>query len=91
MVEDAENDSKQHLPDAKNNGHLHLVGVLEEKLVLSHIPNLKYFEKGGRKEDNYVVIACLLKFIVFFSTLLHLATQHTYSTPFLNLFSPMST
>ena len=41
VIEDAENDTKHHLPYPQNDRHLHLVGVGEEQLVLSHIPDLQ--------------------------------------------------
>ena len=40
MVEDAENDSKQHLDNSQDDRHLHLVGVGVQQLVVSHIPDL---------------------------------------------------
>ena len=40
MVKDAEDDSKQHLEYPQNDGHLHLVRVGVQQLVLSNIPNL---------------------------------------------------
>lgn len=40
MVEDAENDPKEHLSDTEDDGHLHLVGVGVEQFVLCHLPYL---------------------------------------------------
>ena len=40
MVEDAENDPKEHLSDTEDDGHLHLVGVGIEQFVLCHLPYL---------------------------------------------------
>ena len=40
VIEDAENDPKEHLSDTEDDSHLHLVGVRVEELVLRHLPYL---------------------------------------------------
>ena len=40
MIEDRQNDTKEHLAYAKDDSRLHLVGVSEDKLVVSNIPDL---------------------------------------------------
>ena len=40
MVEDGQDDTKQHLEDAKDDGHFHLVRVGKDKLVVRYIPDL---------------------------------------------------
>ena len=45
MVENAQDDSKQHLHYSQYDGRLHLVGIGVHKLVLSNIPDLQYM--GG--------------------------------------------
>ena len=40
VVEDAENDPKEHLSDTEDDGHFHLVGVGVQQLVLRHLPYL---------------------------------------------------
>ena len=40
VVEDTQNDTEQHLSYAQDDGHLHLVGVGEDQLVLCILPNL---------------------------------------------------
>ena len=50
MVEDGEDDTKQHLSDAKDDGHLHLVGVGEDKFVVSYTPDL--IKEGKRSQGQ---------------------------------------
>ena len=40
MVKDRQYDTKEHLAYAKDDRHLHLVGVGKEKLVISNTPDL---------------------------------------------------
>lgn len=40
MVEKAQTDSKHHVNDTKDNGHLHLKGVEEGQFISSDVPNL---------------------------------------------------
>lgn len=40
MVEKAQTDSKHHVDDTKDNGHLHLKGVEEGQFISSDVPNL---------------------------------------------------
>ena len=47
MIEEAQNDTKQHLSYAKDDGHLHLVGVGKDQLVFCILPNLS----GGGGES----------------------------------------
>ena len=44
MVKDGEDDTKEHLTYAKDDCHLHLVGVGKDKLIVSNTPDLK--DKG---------------------------------------------
>ncbi len=39
VIENLQTDSKQHLHDTQSNGHLHLVRVGEDQLVLGHVPD----------------------------------------------------
>ncbi len=39
VIEDLQTDSKQHLHDSQSDGHLHLVRVGEDQLVLGHVPD----------------------------------------------------
>ena len=39
VIENLQTDSKQHLHDTQKNGHLHLVRVDEDQLILGHIPD----------------------------------------------------
>lgn len=41
IIEDRETDSKCHVDDSNNDGHLHLIGVKERQVVISHSPDLK--------------------------------------------------
>ena len=41
VVEETEHNSKEHVYDADDHRHLHLVRVEELKLVLGHLPNLR--------------------------------------------------
>ena len=50
MVEDRENDTKEHLGYAKDDCRLHLVGVGEDKLVVSNTPDLT--EQGSSSKSN---------------------------------------
>jgi len=49
VVENAEDDSKQHLPNTQYDGHLHLVGVLKQQLVLGHIPHLTRHKEAATR------------------------------------------
>ena len=40
VVEDGEYHTKQHLDNSKDDGHLHLVGVGVDELVVSNTPDL---------------------------------------------------
>ena len=40
MVEDGQDDTKQHLEDAKDDGHLHLVRIGKGQFVVSYTPDL---------------------------------------------------
>lgn len=41
VVEETESDSKQHVDDSQDNGHLHLEGVQECQLVGRNVPYLR--------------------------------------------------
>lgn len=45
VVEYSQNDTKGHLKDTKCNGHLHLVRISEEQLILCNLPNLRERER----------------------------------------------
>ena len=47
VIEDGENDTKQHLYYAQDDSHLHLVGIGEDQLVVSNTPNL---------EEEFIII-----------------------------------
>ena len=47
MIENLQTDSKQHLHDTQNNGHLHLVRVGEDQLVLGHVPDRVQSKRVG--------------------------------------------
>ena len=40
MVKDGEDDTKEHLAYAEDDSQLHLVGVSEDKLIISNTPDL---------------------------------------------------
>lgn len=40
MIEEAESNSKQHMDDSQNDGHLHLEGVEKRQLVARNVPDL---------------------------------------------------
>lgn len=40
MIKKAESDSKEHLSNAQDYRHLHLIGVQEGQLVGGHVPDL---------------------------------------------------
>ena len=63
MIEDLETNSKQHLHDTQDDGHLHLVRVGEHKLVVSNVPNL-------RSKCNIIIISI---------SLLTACTTHTHT------------
>lgn len=48
MVEKAQADSKHHVDNAKDNGHLHLKGVEEGQFIGSNVPNLSQPKKTKR-------------------------------------------
>lgn len=41
VVEETENNSKQHVDDSQDDRHLHLKGVQESQLVGGNVPNLR--------------------------------------------------
>lgn len=50
MVEDTETDTKEHVDDSQDDGHLHLERVQESQLVDGDVPNLE--EKWKTKAGN---------------------------------------
>ena len=54
MIEEAQNDTKQHLSYAQDDGHLHLVGVGKDQLVFCILPNLSGGRRGGGGGGNHV-------------------------------------
>ena len=46
MVEDGEDDTKEHLAYTEDHSRLHLVGVSKDKLIVSNTPDLK--DKGAQ-------------------------------------------
>ena len=53
MVEDGEDDTKEHLAYSKNDSRLHLVGVGEHKLVVSNTPDLT---ENGKNNKEYILV-----------------------------------
>ena len=49
IVDDTEDDTKQHLHDTKDNGHLHLVRVGEDEVIHRHCPYLHTVEGMGKR------------------------------------------
>lgn len=47
MIEETERNTKQHVDDSQDNGHLHLEGVQESQLVDCDVPNLSEKWKTG--------------------------------------------
>ena len=47
MVEEAENDSEQHVDDSQDHRHLHLEGVQEGQLVGGDVPDLWARKRAG--------------------------------------------
>lgn len=45
VIEDTEHNSKAHVDDPDNNGHLHLVGVEEGQSIHCHVPYLTKYHK----------------------------------------------
>ena len=53
VVEDGEDDTKEHLAYSKNDSRLHLVGVGEHKLVVSNTPDLT---ENGKNNKEYILV-----------------------------------
>lgn len=47
VIEETERNTKQHVDDSQDNGHLHLEGVQESQLVDCDVPNLSEKWKTG--------------------------------------------
>lgn len=56
MVEEAETNSKQHVDDSQDDGHLHLEGVQERQLVSGDVPYLGGQKVGGIRLKNQYYI-----------------------------------
>lgn len=52
MVEEAETNSKQHVDDSQDDGHLHLERVQERQLVSGNVPYLSGQKVGGISLKN---------------------------------------
>lgn len=52
VVEEAETNSKQHVDDSQDDGHLHLEGVQERQLVGGDVPYLHGQKVGGIRLKN---------------------------------------
>lgn len=50
VIEETERDTKEHVDDSQDDGHLHLKRVQESQLVDSNVPNLE--ERWKTKKGN---------------------------------------
>lgn len=53
VIEETERDTKEHVDDSQDDGHLHLERVQESQLVDSNVPNLE--EKWKTKPGNIFI------------------------------------
>lgn len=68
VIEETERDTKEHVDDSQDDGHLHLKRVQESQLVDSNVPNLEErwkTKKGNKflfdlKSISLILLNCLI-------------------------------
>lgn len=61
MVEQAEGDSKQHVDDPQDDGHLHFEGVEEGELVGSKVPDLQSTHNTAHGSRSKLTTECAME------------------------------